>query len=289
VDGLTASVVASESAQIAAKVERANDVSHSIRSGFFTLIRSEISQQMVALKSRIESLMLKLRDMRDACKRIHTNMQSDYARISERYVKIFDELDRETHKRVNSIDGGTVRARSEIVPRLAATTTSRLCTEATVSASESGQAQTKLIASSVRAQSQSLLLQAAIYLQQEKQLGNTLRAMLYDHSVNEREQIAIPLLMVEVEEGTGRSCQQHLPPCDGALSHCLVQRTQSPSPFESQDCRWAPWTAEARARVDRYFADSLEGYASEDAAHAARVRRTIQQLWTRCTPLSLVS
>ena len=67
IDGLTGAVVATEAAQIEERVRSADAIGQSVTSGFFRLIGSEISQQMVAIKSRVDSLFLKLNDMKTAC------------------------------------------------------------------------------------------------------------------------------------------------------------------------------------------------------------------------------
>src|ERR1039457_81802 len=102
IDGLTVAVIATESVQLEEKVRSANAIGQSVTSGFFRLIGSEITQQMVALKSRVDSLFLKLNDMKSACQRIQQNMQQDYHRITDRYSGIFEEMDRELAKRIAS-------------------------------------------------------------------------------------------------------------------------------------------------------------------------------------------
>lgn len=101
---LTGSVAATEGAQVASIRENSRRIGDTIIAGFFKTVRSDITQQIAALQSNIDSLMLHLRELSSRCLGKKKQMETDYLRISSRYLKIFDELDSELDNRIHAID-----------------------------------------------------------------------------------------------------------------------------------------------------------------------------------------
>lgn len=178
IDGLTGAVVATEAAQIEERVRSADAIGESVTSGFFRLIGSEITQQMVALKSRVDSLFLKLNDMKSACQRIQQNMQQDYHRITDRYEAIFEELDRELARRITSLDEATYELVREASLEERRSFDSTLSTVPTIFAGENSQTQSILLISALRSRMNGLLQCAMAYLAAEKRTSTAVSTML---------------------------------------------------------------------------------------------------------------
>jgi hypothetical protein len=285
-DGLTASVVGTEAAHVTAKRERAEKVANCLTSGFFTLIRSEISQQTVVLRSRIDSLMLKLRDMRSACERVQQTMQADFSRITERYVKIFDELDREMHSRASAIDADAMTVRGQVSGRVDSVTNSRLCTQATLSSAEGSQAQTKLLAGAVRSHSQGLLLNATAYLRQEKSISLAMNAMLSDPAVAVQEMLCVPVLIMVADGKENAPVQQCISAHDKNMRINIDQASLKRMMLDAT-LPWTALSAGARSQIDRHFNSCVDGIKGENSETESRVRRMILQLWHAQEPQAL--
>jgi len=101
---LTASVAATEAAQIAAINANAKKVSNAIISGFFKTIGSEISQQTAQLENELNSTLMHLVKLTEKIQGQQKIMELDYNRISERFLKVFHDLDSELKQRVHAID-----------------------------------------------------------------------------------------------------------------------------------------------------------------------------------------
>lgn len=110
IDLLTGSVVASEAAQLESIDSSSRKIGDTIISGFFKTVKSDISQQIAQLKIRSESLLLQLNKLAIRCREKQKQMGVDYQRISDRYVKIFTDLNKELENRVYSIDEPVFRA-----------------------------------------------------------------------------------------------------------------------------------------------------------------------------------
>lgn len=102
--GTTAAVVAMQSAVIAAEAQSANKVCSNVNRGFFTLVQSQISQKIASKQSRVEALLLQLSQQKRQLISIKTNMEREYGRIAERYLKIFTSINKELENRIRQVD-----------------------------------------------------------------------------------------------------------------------------------------------------------------------------------------
>lgn len=104
VKGTTAAVVTMQTAVIAAENHGANKVCSNVNRGFFTLMRSQISQKIANKQSRVEALIMQLGQQKRQLLSIKTNMEREYGRIAERYLRIFSSVNKELESRIRQID-----------------------------------------------------------------------------------------------------------------------------------------------------------------------------------------
>ena len=104
VKGTTAAVVTMQTAVIAAENKGANKVCSNVNRGFFTLMRSQISQKIANKQSRVEALIMQLGQQKRQLLSIKTNMEREYGRIAERYLRIFTIINKELESRIRQID-----------------------------------------------------------------------------------------------------------------------------------------------------------------------------------------
>ena len=104
VDLLTGSVAATEAAQVSSIRENSARIGQTIISGFFKTVKSDISQQITELRTRTDALLVQLNELAKRCNDKRRQMGVDYQRISSRYSKIFDDLNKELDNRIHSID-----------------------------------------------------------------------------------------------------------------------------------------------------------------------------------------
>lgn len=101
---LTGSVVALNAAEVAAIRQSAQNVSQHVTDGFYSMINSEISQNMAQLYSTINAKLGLIRDRAQKLVQLRERMERDYALISRRYMDIFDQLDQECRRSIVSLD-----------------------------------------------------------------------------------------------------------------------------------------------------------------------------------------
>ncbi len=114
VDVLTGAVVATETAQVASIRQKAKQVGETIVSGFFSTVRFEIATQIKELRSRVDALLLDIREKQRKLLELKSQMENDYHRVSEQYGKIFGELNRELDNRVHALDRPVFAAAGEM-------------------------------------------------------------------------------------------------------------------------------------------------------------------------------
>jgi hypothetical protein len=104
IDVLTGSVVATKTAHVMEIGKRATEISKTVINGFFKTVNAEISQQISALENEANSSLLHLQKVKEKIIALKDQMQGDYGRISDRYLKVFEELNAELINRIWQID-----------------------------------------------------------------------------------------------------------------------------------------------------------------------------------------
>ena len=102
--GTTTAVVAMQTAVILAEEKAADHVCKNVNKGFFSLIRSQISQKAAKAQSEIDSLLMKLNQQRKQLLSIQGRLERDYNMISSRYLKLFNGLNMNLKHRVFELD-----------------------------------------------------------------------------------------------------------------------------------------------------------------------------------------
>lgn len=285
IDGLTTAVVATEAAQIAERSRSAEEIGQSVTSGFFRLIGSEIAQQMLTLKSKVDSQFLKLNDMKSACQRIQQNMQQDYHRITGRYEGIFEELDRELARRITSLDEATYKFVHEATQQRRRSFDSTLSTVPTVFGRENSQAQSLLLAGSLRSRMNSLLQCAVTYLSSEKRTSVAVSTMLEADNSGDSDAASVPVVYLAADGTAPHPGEEVMfPPApeifknDGEMTRTILRQ------FRQESLTWKPLPSHSKAQIERFFLPMVEGIHSSSDEQDARTRQTILRLWNSHPP-----
>lgn len=104
VKATTTAVVAMQTAVVLAEAKAAEHVSDNVNKGFYTLIRSQISQKIARLQSVVDSHLMQLNQQKKQLLAIKGRMERDYNMISGRYLKLFNGLNSNLKQRVFELD-----------------------------------------------------------------------------------------------------------------------------------------------------------------------------------------
>ncbi|GAB1416979.1 hypothetical protein MASR2M117_23850 [Paludibacter sp.] len=197
VNATTGAVVAMQAAVIIAEEKAANHVCNNVNKGFYSLIRSQISQKMAKLQSEVDSTLMQLVQQKNALLSIKTRMQKDYNMIANRYVKLFNGLNSNLKQRVFELDKPTIDFAVKEVDKVS-NRTKYLTATIPITQLESLSASQKIIASNVKYRGLNVIKSMRSFLfDMNIQKKLTDQILIHDSRYNETETIYIPILIYE--------------------------------------------------------------------------------------------
>ena len=262
VNALTGAVVATEAAQVESKRRASKKIASTIVKGFFDYVGADLSQKIKELASKCESLFFALMGHKENCLSKSKQMQDDYNRISKRYSKIFEDLDKETVSRIEVIDKPTFQFAETAQNLIDRNSNTDLLGISTISANESIKLEAVLSCSRVKQQASILLAKANDYLQGTYRLANSVREML-DESQME-EEIMLPVLFVEsVVNSDNKETKIIGTDVEFAPSGESID-SQLRSKFMSKDIEWDDMKSEDFEKVISYLNADVQSGQMED-------------------------
>lgn len=262
VNALTGAVVATEAAQVESKRRASKQIASSIVKGFFEYVGADLSQKIKELASKCESLFFALMGHKENCLSKSKQMQDDYNRISKRYSKIFEDLDKETVSRIEVLDRPTFQFAEMAQNLIDRNSNTELLGISTISANESIKLETVLSCSHVKQQASILLAKANNYLQGTYRLANSVRDMLDESQVE--EEIMLPVMFVESvlnsenKETKIIGTDEEFTPSGESID------SQLRSKFMSKDVEWDDMKTEDFEKVISYLNADVQSGQMED-------------------------
>ena len=262
VNALTGAVVATEAAQVESKRRASKQIASSIVKGFFEYVGADLSQKIKELASKCESLFFALMGHKENCLSKSKQMQDDYNRISKRYSKIFEDLDKETVSRIEVLDRPTFQFAETAQNLIDRNSNTELLGISTISANESIKLETVLSCSHVKQQASILLAKADNYLQGTYRLANSVRDMLDESQVE--EEIMLPVMFVESvlnsenKETKIIGTDEEFTPSGESIDSQLRSR------FMSKDVEWDDMKTEDFEKVISYLNADVQSGQMED-------------------------
>ena len=271
VDALTASVVATETAHTEAIRINSSKISKAIVSGFFKTVRSELGQQIAQLKSSVDATLLHLNQMAKRCTEKHKQMETDYGRITERYSKIFTDLNKELELRVFELDRAAFKTRETATDCANRTLTSSLAGEVAVSAGENSRAQAMLLASVTKSRANQAIALANNFLQAQQQNRNVVNRALHD--TPQERHFYVPVCMAEGVDVENPSTSRRTLYKPSVIPNSQRRRMTS----ELGSARWKPINHERMASVKREFNRLIASEIHDDNPHTRRVKEMLNK------------
>ncbi len=108
IKGTTAAVVAMQTAVVLAEQKAADLVCDNVNKGFYAMMRSQISQKIATLQSKVDSYLMQLNVQRKQLLTVKNRMERDYNMISNRYLKLFNGLNQNLKQRIFELDKPTI-------------------------------------------------------------------------------------------------------------------------------------------------------------------------------------
>lgn len=197
VKATTTAVVAMQTAVVLAEAEAADQVCNNVNRGFYTLIRSQISQKLARLKSEVDSHLMQLNQQRKQLLAIKGRMERDYNMISSRYHKLFNGLNANLKQRIYELDRPTIDfATREMVK--ASNRTKNLTATVPITQIESLAISQKIVASNVKYRSLNVINSMTHFLGSMNEQKNLTDRILLETNCNiKNSSLSIPIVVVE--------------------------------------------------------------------------------------------
>lgn len=272
VNTLTGAVVATSSAEVASIHANSKKVASTIIEGFFKTIRSEISQQIMELQARIDADLVHLNQLSQRCIEKKKQMEMDYRRTSERYTKIFVDLNNELEHRIYELDKPTFQFKSLCSAEENRSTGNDILSTIAITGKESSDVQAKISTSITKRRAFDAIMQANAYLSKQKQTELTINKSMLSDNVSQR--LLVPICFIESNNQANqidKQVYQH----NGTLNDSQVNQTISN--FENQ--QWNDAISNNNAElIMKYLNNEIGNNYSANDAHSTRVKENIAKL-----------
>jgi hypothetical protein len=193
----TGAVVAMQAAVIIAEEKAANHVCNNVNKGFYSLIRSQISQKMAKLQSEVDAHLMQLVQQKNALMSIKGRMQKDYNMISGRYIKLFNGLNSNLKQRVFELDKPTIDFAIKEVDKVS-NRTKYLTATIPIGQLESLAASQRIVASNVKFRGLNVIKSMRSFLfEMQAQKKLTDQILINDGRYTETATVYIPIVLCE--------------------------------------------------------------------------------------------
>lgn len=149
VNATTQAVEAMQAAVVLAEKRAADLVCDNVNKGFYSLIRSQISQKTAKLQSEVDSHLIQLNQQKKALLAIKFRMERDFNMIASRYIKLFNGLNANLKQRIFELDKPTIDFAVKEIDKVT-NRTKYLTASVAVNQEESLTSSQKILASSVK-------------------------------------------------------------------------------------------------------------------------------------------
>lgn len=197
VNATTGAVVAMQTAVIIAEEKAADHVCNNVNKGFYSLIRSQISQKMAKLQSEVDSHLMQLVQQKNALLSIKNRMQKDYNMIASRYIKLFNGLNSNLKQRVFELDKPTIDFAVKEVDKVS-NRSKYLTATIPIAQLESLAASQKIVASNVKYRGFNVIKSMRSFLfEMNTQKKITDQILINDGRYTETATVYIPIVICE--------------------------------------------------------------------------------------------
>lgn len=272
VKGTTAAVVTMQSAVIAAENQSANKVCANVNRGFFTLVRSQISQKIANKQSRVEALFLQLGQQKRRLLSIKNAMERDYGRVAANYLRTFTNINKELEKNIRELDQPIF----DLVNRHVATSSNRMNALSALVSTTQLEGLTKsqqILMSEMKHNAQAAIHQATDFLTQiGEQRVLTNKVLISQLEDNSQKTCHIPVIISETVSDAQQNVRTEISVPDG-LSNNEASRVMGVIRSQSD----LPWN---KGEVSPLVGDEFARLLDESNA-SPRVKDLIRKLYDK--------
>jgi len=286
-DVLTGSVVAMNSAQCAAIQNTAKKVSASIIDGFFATINNELSQQLQALDSAIKAGFGLITQQAKAVSAQKSVMETDYNRISSRYVTLFSDLDTECYKRIYALDKQSFLLSTKVQNELLSEKTSNNAALNLLEITEESSSKILLLVSSLNRKTRDVLKTMHDYITQESTIALLIDSFLMNEQLQASETFSSltvysPAIYSASDklDDLSQADNTYIPDYISDEQKIKISQKTMAACIAADSMSWIPISSTEREMVNKEFVDIIEQYFESRGEYTdKRIYNTMLSLW----------
>lgn len=269
VNATTGAVVAMQTAVIFAEEKAADHVCNNVNKGFYSLIRSQISQKMAKLQSDVDSHLMQLVQQKNALLSIKNRMQRDYNMIAGRYGKLFNGLNANLKQRVFELDKPTIDFAIKEVDKVS-NRTKYLTATIPITQLESISLSQRIVASNIKHKGLNVINSMRSFLfEMNTQKKLTDQILINDNRYTETATIFIPIVICECNRDKTDSKNIEIIISDVELDNFSKSAIQNSAYAEINNVEWSQKTApnsEIKSEFSKLLASSSKAQRVKDLA-----------------------
>jgi hypothetical protein len=269
VNATTGAVVAMQTAVIFAEEKAADHVCNNVNKGFYSLIRSQISQKMAKLQSDVDSHLMQLVQQKNALLSIKNRMQRDYNMIAGRYGKLFNGLNANLKQRVFELDKPTIDFAIKEVDKVS-NRTKYLTATIPITQLESISLSQRIVASNIKHKGLNVINSMRSFLfEMNTQKKLTDQILINDNRYTETATIFIPIVICECNRDKTDSKNIEIIISDVELDNFSKSAIQNSAYAEINNVEWSQKTApnsEIKSEFAKLLASSSKAQRVKDLA-----------------------
>lgn len=265
----TGAVVAMQVAVIAAEGKAADHVCKNVNKGFYSLIRSQISQKLAKLQSEVDSNLMQLVQQKNALLGIRNRMQRDYNMIAMRYLKLFNGLNANLKNRIFELDKPTIDFACKEIDKVS-NRTKYLTATIPITQSESISESQKIIASNVKQRGLNVINSMKSFIHEmnvQKKLTD--QVMIHESSYTKIGTAYIPIIIYECNRDRTEQMNIDVVVQDIELNSIAKSAIKNAAYIESTDLHWLQNTTshqEIKSEFSKMLAASSKTKRIKDLA-----------------------
>jgi hypothetical protein len=269
VNATTSAVVAMQTAVIFAEEKAADHVCNNVNKGFYSLIRSQISQKVAKLQSDVDSHLMQLVQQRNALLSIKNRMQRDYNMIAGRYGKLFNGLNANLKQRVFELDKPTIDFAIKEVDKIS-NRTKYLTATIPIMQLESISLSQRIVASNIKQKGRNVINSMRSFLfEMNTQKKLTDQILINDNRYAETATIFIPIVICECNRDKTDNKNIEITISDVELDNFSKSAIQNSAYAEINNVEWSLKTVsntEIKSEFSKLISSSTKSQRVKDMA-----------------------
>ena len=280
IKGTTTAVVAMQTAVVLAEKKAADHVCDNVNKGFYTLIRSQISQKIAKLQSDVDSHLMQLNAQKKQLLAIRGRMERDYNMISSRYLKLFNGLNQNLKQRIFELDKPTVDFAVKELEKVS-NRTKYLTATVPVSQLESLAASQKIIASNVKFRGLRVINSMTNFLADMSEQKKLTDRILLEKGNVENSTLSVPVVISECNFDKFDSKNIDIQLNNAQLSKQTQSAIKNTVNSNIENIEWQPSKGivkEVKSEFSKYLSNSGSSQRVKDMANKLFMANNFQTL-----------